>query len=103
MIWHRVDEAAGLRSGEKIATQIEGREILLCRVRDQIFAVAGRCTHAAWPLAGESLEGTEIVCSLHGARFDIRDGCPTIGPASKPLATYRVEERDGAIYVSFSR
>jgi nitrite reductase/ring-hydroxylating ferredoxin subunit len=42
-----------------------------------------------------------LVCTLHGARFDLRDGCPTAGPASKPLATYPIELRDGELYVSF--
>ena len=41
----------------------------------------------------------EIVCTLHGARFDIRDGCPSGGPASKSLSSYPIELRDGELYV----
>jgi len=82
---------------------IEGREVLICRVGEDYFALGSRCTHSAWPLVGEPIEGKEIVCTLHGARFDLRDGCPTIGPASKPLATYPIEMRDGALYVSLSQ
>ncbi len=46
------------------------------------------------------IEGMEIICTLHGARFDLRDGCPTAGPASRPLATFPIELRDGELYVS---
>lgn len=99
MSWHRVDLRAPLAPGERVTTRIEGREILVCRIHDQLFAVAGRCTHSAWPLSGEPIEGMEIVCTLHGARFDLRDGCPSAGPASKPLATYPVELRDGELFV----
>jgi 3-phenylpropionate/trans-cinnamate dioxygenase ferredoxin subunit len=99
MGWHRIDLRAPLVPGERVSTRIEGREILVCRIDEQLFAVAGRCTHSAWPLAGEPIEGMEIVCTLHGARFDLRDGCPSAGPASKPLATYPVELRDGELFV----
>ena len=100
MTWHRVDLSAPLAPGEKLPARIGDREILICRVRAEYFALSNRCTHSAWPLAGETIEGNEIVCSLHGARFDIRDGCPTAGPASKPLQTYPIELRQGELYVS---
>lgn len=100
MAWHHVPLPAPLLPGEKQAACLEDREILICRVADDYYAVGGRCTHSAWPLSGEPLEGLEIVCTLHGARFDLRDGCPTGGPASKPLATFPTELRDGELYVS---
>jgi len=103
MIWHRVEIPNALAPGEKHLAEIEGREVLICRVGDALFAVGSRCTHSAWPLVAEPLERFEIVCTLHGARFDLRDGCPTAGPASKPLAIYPTERRDDALYVSLDR
>jgi len=102
MAWHRIDTLPEMRSGEKITANIEGHEVLICRVDDDYYALGSRCTHSAWPLVREPIEGKEIVCTLHGARFDLRDGCPTMGPASKALATYPIEIRDGALYVSLS-
>ena len=102
MTWHRVEETSNIAPGEKVLIRVGEREILLCRVQSGYYAFASRCSHAAWPLAGEPIEGHEIICTLHGARFDMRDGCPTLGPASKPLATYPVEHREGALYVSLS-
>ena len=100
MPWHRLDLPTPLASGDRFPARIEEREILVCRVEDAYFALSNRCTHSAWPLAGEPLEGMEIICTLHGARFDLRDGCPTAGPATKPLTTYPIELRDGELYVS---
>ncbi len=97
--WQRLDLDLSLAPGEKRVVQIGNREILLARTSEQYFAIASRCSHAAWPLADEPLEGSQIVCTLHGARFDLRDGCPISGPARKPLATYPVELRDGEVYV----
>ena len=100
MPWHRISLPNALVSGDKLPVRIEDREILICRVGEDYFALASRCTHSAWPLAGEPIEGMEILCTLHGARFDLRDGCPTAGPPRKALATYPIELRDGELYVS---
>jgi len=43
---------------------------------------------------------TPDVCRLPAARFDSRDGFPTAGSASKPLATYPIELREGALEAS---
>lgn len=99
--WERLELTLG--PGEKRVVEIAGREVLVCRAGERYFALASRCSHAAWPLADEPVEGTQIVCTLHGARFDMRDGCPLSGPARKPLATYPIELRDGALYVSLNR
>ena len=95
--WRRLDLV--LSPGEKRVVQIGNREILVGRTAERYFAIANRCTHAAWPLADEPVEGSQIVCTLHGARFDVRDGCPVSGPARKPLATYPVELREGALHL----
>ncbi len=95
--WRRLELA--LAPGEKRVVQIGDREILVGRTAERYYAIASRCSHAAWPLADEPVEGSQIVCTLHGARFDLRDGCPVSGPARKPLATYPVELREGALYL----
>lgn len=99
MSWHSVTLAVPLAPGDRSVVRITDKEILVCRIGDEYFAVSNRCTHAAWPLAREPMEGTEIMCTLHGARFDLRDGCPTAGPTSKPLATYPIELRRGELFV----
>ena len=101
MTWQRIELGTPLSPGDKQSVRVGDQGILVCRVGDEYFAVSNRCTHAAWPLSNELLEGKEIVCTLHGARFDLRDGCPTGGPASKPLATYPIELREGELHVRF--
>jgi len=96
--WRRLELA--LAPGEKRVVEVEGREILVGRTLERYFAIASRCSHAAWPLADEPVEGSQIVCTLHGARFDLRDGCPISGPARKPLSVFPIELRDGELYVS---
>lgn len=78
---------------------VDGREIGIARIGGQLYAVGLRCTHAAWLMNDAPLEGFEIACSLHGARFDLRDGCPTSGPASRPLARYPTRVRAGRVEI----
>lgn len=88
-----------LPAGQATAFQANGRELLLCNAGGEVFAIASRCSHAAWDLAGSEIAGGEIVCALHGARFDLRTGEATARPASKPLQTFAVRRRHGRIEV----
>ena len=77
-----------------------GREILICRTKDGVYAVGNICTHAYARLSEGRLRGTRIICPLHGASFDIRDGRALGAPANKPLPTYEVALVDGRIEIS---
>jgi 3-phenylpropionate/trans-cinnamate dioxygenase ferredoxin subunit len=88
-----------LPPGEATAFHANGRDLLLCSTGGEVFAIASRCSHAAWELAGSEIAGGEIVCALHGARFDLRTGEATARPASKPLQTFELRRRQGRIEV----
>ena len=88
--------------GRAVAFRALGRDFLLCHVDGRYFAVADRCTHAAWSLANGELRGCELVCALHGARFDLRTGAATRPPASKPLRTFPVRTQGDRIEVQIT-
>ena len=85
----RVD-VADLAPGQTRPVECGRHKALLCNVGGEFFAVAERCSHAAFSLVEGRLEGPHLECPLHGARFDVRDGSPVRRPASKPLATWPV-------------
>ncbi len=65
-----------------------------------IYALEDVCTHDGGPLGeGEVVNGCEVECPRHGARFDIRTGEVTRGPAFQPTTTYAVRVEDGRILV----
>ena len=78
-----------------------GIRIALFRNDDgEYFATADRCTHEEWSLGEDSdLEGNEITCPLHMARFDIRTGRALCLPATESLQTYEVVIDGGEVYV----
>ena len=65
------------------------------------FATADTCSHEKWSLGEDGdLEGDEIVCPLHMARFDIRTGRALCLPAMVALQTFEVQIEDGGVYVT---
>ena len=57
------------------AFQIKGdNPIAIFHVGAEFFATDDTCTHAKFSLAEGYIEGNEIVCALHEARFCLRTG-----------------------------
>jgi nitrite reductase/ring-hydroxylating ferredoxin subunit len=91
---------AQLPVGSMRSCVVGGHEILICHTREGVFAVDNMCTHAETRLCEGRLRATRLVCPLHGASFDIRDGRVLGPPAEAPLPTYAVQLIDGAIEVT---
>lgn len=87
--------------GEARGVTVAGREIVLCNVDGEIYALDGICTHEELPLDGGEVDGTTLVCNWHGATYDVCTGRATGLPAVAPLQTFetRVDD-DGRIFVT---
>jgi nitrite reductase/ring-hydroxylating ferredoxin subunit len=91
---------AELPVGSMRACVVGGRELVICHTREGVFAVDNICTHAHARLCEGRLRATRLVCPLHGASFDIRDGRVLGPPAEVPLPTYAVRVIEGAVEVT---
>jgi len=79
--------------------QVGEDEVLLVRRGAEVFAIAPHCTHYHGPLAdGLAGDGT-IRCPWHHACFDLSTGEALHAPAFDPLACWKVEQRDGMVFV----
>lgn len=67
------------------------------------YAISNICTHDEAELSQGDLEGEEIVCPLHGARFSVVNGMVLAPPAVENLQTYPVRVRDGWVEVDAER
>lgn len=67
------------------------------------YAISNICTHDEAELSEGDLEGEEIVCPLHGARFSVVNGMVLAPPAVENLQTYPVRVRDGWVEVDAER
>ena len=90
---------AELADGRMIAGHVGDEAVLLARRGDEVFAVAAACTHYSAPLAEGLLVGRTVRCPWHHAAFDLGTGEAVRAPALAPLACWRVERRQGRIFV----
>jgi nitrite reductase/ring-hydroxylating ferredoxin subunit len=86
----KVGKASDIDEGGVLGVEAKGRELALFKLDGQIYCLADLCTHEEAPLCEGYIEGGEIECPWHGARFDIKTGAATEGPATEPVATYPV-------------
>lgn len=92
-----VDE---LPPGQRKLVEIDGVRVAIFNLDGELYAIEDVCTHDGGPLVeGEILNGHEVQCPRHGARFDIRTGEALSMPAFTPTETYEVRVEDGEVWV----
>ena len=80
--------------------------VLAVRQGDVVFVYENNCPHIGSPLdfkPGQflNIERTHIICSTHGALFEINDGRCISGPCEGgQLTSLDASIRNGSIYVS---
>ena len=101
--------AAGLRAsdvapGTVVTVMVGGRSVCVGHTIDGRWgAIEDVCTHDGGQLTGGVVEGEEIVCPRHGARFCIRTGAALTAPAYEPVAILPVRVENGVIQVRDNR
>lgn len=81
---------------------VNGQEVCIARNKDKFYAFDDLCTHAHSRLSGGDVEGCEISCPLHGARFSIETGEALTLPAVKPVRTHEVKVEGDQIFVKLT-
>ena len=64
--------------------------IAIVKVGEEVFAVDDMCSHAEASLCDGMVDGEEIECPLHFARFNVKTGEATAPPATEGVKTYPV-------------
>jgi 3-phenylpropionate/trans-cinnamate dioxygenase ferredoxin subunit len=102
MAEHVVARVEDLPEAAAVPVEVEGTPVAVVRVGASVYAVADRCSHQDVPLSEGSVDvyDCSIECIKHGSTFDLRTGEPLCLPATRPVAVYSVEVRDGDVVVS---
>ena len=87
----------------KLAGHVGDQEVLLVQSGTEIFAIAAHCSHYHGPLIEGLVVGDSIRCPWHHACFDLRSGEAVRAPAISSLACWRVEQRNGQVFVHEKR
>lgn len=86
--------------GGMLGGHASGKRVLLARDSETVWAVDGACTHYSGPLADGLRVGHTVRCPWHHACFDLKSGEAIGAPALRPLARWKVERRDGRVFVT---
>lgn len=101
--WITVAKAGELAPGEFRTVDVDGAQIVVFYLGGEYYAIEDLCTHDGGQLTGGVVEGDEIVCPRHGARFCIRTGQALSAPAYEPAPKFPVRVENGEIQVRDDR
>ncbi|GER22743.1 putative ferredoxin subunit of phenylpropionate dioxygenase [Zafaria cholistanensis] len=75
-----------------------GEDIAVFHAEDgNFYALDDTCTHETASLADGWIEGAEVECPVHSARFCLKTGEALCMPATIAARTHKVEVRDGDV------
>ena len=92
-----------LPSGERLYLEIDGQNIVILNLAGIFYAIGDVCSHDDGPVGDGEIEGFEIICPRHGARFDVRTGKVTSLPAVVDIPAYPVRQVNGFIEIGLPR
>lgn len=101
--WITVARVEELALGERRVVGMDDTQIVVFNLDGQYYAIENVCTHDGGQLTGGTVEGDQIVCPRHGARFCIRTGAALSAPAYEPINTFPVRIENGMVQVRDSR
>jgi len=105
--FHPVCPATDIPEGAREVFEVNGRWVAIFCVGGRYYAIDDMCTHDGNTLTEDArgnpvpLDGYEIECPRHGARFDIRTGKALSAPAFKDVRRYETRVVDGMIEIAY--
>ena len=83
----------------KTILEVADRIVVLVHVNGLFYCIDDVCTHDDGPLSDGELDGCDLICPRHGARFDVCTGKAKTLPATRPTASHEVKVENGAVFV----
>ena len=101
--WIDVAPQVDFAAGQWRSLNVDGTPVAVFNLGGGYYAIEDVCTHDGGILTGGALEGEEIVCPRHGARFSIKTGAVLAPPAYEDVATFPVRVEAGMVQVRDAR
>lgn len=98
--WIDVISESALAEGEHVVVDVDGVDVALFNLSGQFYAIEDVCSHDGTEIASGELDGDEIVCPRHGARFCVKTGAVKCAPAYEDIASYPVKVADGRVWIA---
>ncbi|SRR5579875_46664 len=95
----KVAERKDLAEGQMKLVELGEEQVCLANIKDNYYAIGNVCTHEQGPLNEGTLDGYEVECPWHQARFDVRSGEVLSPPAETPVPSYEVKVQGNDILI----
>ena len=96
---HKIGVVTDFPEDKAVVVDVDGFSIVVANYQGKLYALENRCSHDDAELGCGDLEGCQIVCPRHMAKFDVRDGTVTEPPAVFPIDIFDVTVRGKSVYV----
>lgn len=90
---------ADFPQGERIFTEIDHKPIVVFSIGGEFYATGDVCTHDGGSIGEGDVDGDEIICPRHGARFNIRTGNAVSLPAVTGIPVYPMRITEGFLEI----
>jgi 3-phenylpropionate/trans-cinnamate dioxygenase ferredoxin component len=97
--WIDAGAVAEWSDGQWVCIPVGRKMIAVARVDGAFFAIEDVCTHDGAELTGGAIEGMEIICPRHGARFSLRTGEALTPPAYEPVRVFATKIEGDHLWV----
>ncbi len=101
--WIEVVDENALENGQHTVVDVDGAEVAVFKIDGQFYAIEDVCSHDGAEIASGELEGDEIVCPRHGARFCVKTGKVLCAPAYEDIDCFPVRVEKGTVQVRDDR
>lgn len=101
--WVTVGNAQSIATGQCSVVEVDEAMIAIYNIDGQFFAIEDVCTHDGGELASGKLDGDQVICPRHGARFCVRTGAALSPPAYDAVHCFPLRVVDGVIQVRDDR
>lgn len=107
--WVDVAEVDELGPGQARLIDVDDVMVAVFNIDGEYHAIENNCSHDDAPILGcglapeEILDGDQIICPRHGARFCLRTGDALTPPAYEPVATFPIRIEAGRVQVRDDR
>lgn len=97
--WIDIAAEGSLVPGEPLQIDQNGQTIAVFLVDGEIYAIEDICSHDRSPISDGCIEGSEIICPRHGARFCLRTGHALTAPAYEDIESFPVRAEAGRLWL----
>lgn len=86
-------------NGGRIYVEFGGMIIVVFNIAGNYYATGDVCSHDNGPIGDGELDGYQLVCPRHGARFDVRNGKALTLPAVEDIPYFPTRVVDGQVEI----